>query len=455
MTKQTVKPTYGLTTTIAMIVGIVIGSGIYFKVDDILTYTGGNVFLGMLVIVLGSFSIIFGSLSMSELALRTSDSGGIFSYYERYIHPGLASTLGFFTAYLYLPSLVAVVSWVAANFTLGSKSSLEAQTLLALVYIILLAGMNIYSKRLGGFFQSLTTMVKVIPLVLIAGIGIFWSDPSPDIPSGLQVIEPSNVGWGWLSGLVPLYFAYDGWTIFVSIAPEVKNPKKNLPLAFIIGPVLILVLYLAFFFGLSKILGPSFIMTTGNDAVNYAAEWLFGRHIGNLLLLIIVLAVLGVANGILLGTMRLPQAFAERGWINSPKMAEINLKYQMSIPASLSVAGVTLVLLAIHYLVTKFNLLPGSDISEIAIVFNNTSLIFLYVAVLRLYLKGDIKNRFTGFISPILAILGGLVLLVGSFISNFWMVLVFQLFCLLFCMVSYAIYRKNTKLKKPNCKKMK
>lgn len=77
-TNMQAKPTYGLVTAIAMIVGIVIGSGIYFKVDDILNFAGGNVWLGMLVIALGAVSIVFGSLSISELALRSAASGGIF-----------------------------------------------------------------------------------------------------------------------------------------------------------------------------------------------------------------------------------------------------------------------------------------------------------------------------------------------------------------------------------------
>lgn len=74
-----IKPTYGLITAIVMIVGIVIGSRIYFKVDDILNFAGGNIWLGMLVIILGAVSI-FGSLSISELPLRTVASG---SYFEK------------------------------------------------------------------------------------------------------------------------------------------------------------------------------------------------------------------------------------------------------------------------------------------------------------------------------------------------------------------------------------
>lgn len=445
MEEKAIKPAYGLVTAITMIVGIVIGSGIYFKADDILGFTGGNVWLGMLVIALGAVSIVFGSLAISELALRSAVSGGIFSYYEQYIHPGVAAALGMFTAYVYLPSVIAVVTWVAANFTLGANSSLEAQIALAALYLVLLVIFNIYSRVLAGYFQSLTTVIKVIPLVLIALVGLFWSGNAPTLPQGVEAVHPHNVGWGWLSGLVPLYFAYDGWTIVVNIAPELKNARKNLPKALIIGPLFILTLYLTFFYGLTRILGPTFILSTGNDAINYAVVHLFGTIWGRVLMVIVILSVLGVSNGMILGTMRLPQAFAARGWIKSPAMAKVHLKYQLSIPASLSVSLVTLAWLGVHYLVTKWQLLAGSDISEVAIVFNNTSLIFLYLSVLRLYLKGDIQRRLTGLIAPLLAIVGALILLVGSLMTNFWTVLGFFTFCFTFCLCAYGLYRKNSR----------
>ncbi len=435
------RETYGPMMTIAMIVGIVIGSGIYFKVDDILSYAGGNVWLGMLIIVLGSFAIVFGSLGLSELAIRHSEAGGIFYYYAHYIHPGLAASLGIFTAYVYLPTVIAVVAWVAANFTLGSQASLEMTTLLAAIYLLVLTGLNIYSKWLAGYFQSLSTIVKVLPLLAIALVGIFWQGEFPAAPQ----VTPIDVGWNWVSGLLPLYFAYDGWTIVASIAPEIKNPKRNLSRSFVIGPLVILGLYLLFFYGLNRILGPDFILQAGNDAVVHATSMIYGKMIGKLLLVVIIIAVLGVSNGMLLATMRLPQAFAELGWINSPRLARIHLKYQLSIPASLSVAAVTMMWLGVHYIVTKFNLLPRSDISEITIVFNNLSFVFLYGIVLNLYRKGIIKNKLTGLVAPILAILSALMLLVGGLMTNFATVCLFFVFCLIFCLCSFVFYQKNQK----------
>ncbi len=332
---------------------------------------------------------------------------------------------------------------MGAVFTLGGQSSLEAQTLLTAFYLVILTILNIYSKWLAGLFQSLSTLIKVIPLLAIAIVSFFWKAEFPEAPA----ITPIPVGWGWLSGLMPLYFAYDGWTVVASIAPEIKNPKKNLARAFIFGPMVILVLYLLFFYGLNQILGPDYILMVGNDAVVHATELIYGKFISKILLLAIIIAVLGVSNGMLLGTMRLPQAFSSLGWIDNPKFAKIDLKYQLSIPASLSVSGVTLFWLGIHYLVSKFNLLPGSDISEITIVFNNLSFVFLYLIVFGLYRKGEVKNKLTGLVSPVLAIFAAFTLLLGGLLTNFTNVSFFLLFCLLFCLGAFAYYQQNRRRK--------
>lgn len=77
---------YGLFTTITMIVGIVVGSGIYFRAYDIFAYTNGNLLLALLVLTMGSICIIFGSLSLSQLSKRCDDRGGLVAYFEHFIN---------------------------------------------------------------------------------------------------------------------------------------------------------------------------------------------------------------------------------------------------------------------------------------------------------------------------------------------------------------------------------
>ncbi|MBS4455584.1 APC family permease [Tuanshanicoccus lijuaniae] len=440
------KTTYGLTTAIAMIVGVVIGSGIYFRADNVLLYTGGNVGLGMLALALGASCIIFGSLSLSELAQRTTSSGGISSYYEEFISPGIAAAIGFFQSFVYFPTVIAVVAWVGAIYSwtyLGKEATLEMQIILAASYIIFFTALNYFSRQLGGYYQSLSTFVKVIPLLIIAVIGLFWHADLPAIPAQIPVIHPKSVGFGWLAALVPLAFSYDGWTAVITIAPEIRNPKRNLTKALIIGPLFILLTYLLFFFGLSKILGPSFIMSVGDDAIHYALQSLFGPQIANFILLIIIISVLGVINGMLLAMIRLPQAFAQRGWLHSKKLATIHPKHQVSTASTLLTLAVALGWLTIHYIVQKFDLLHGRDVSEISVVFNNLAFMVLYLKVFDMYRHQTIEQRLTGLISPIFAILGSLSIFIGSLMTAPMYVLVFQFFCLCSCVIGYWLYQKN------------
>lgn len=85
---------YGLVTATTMIIGIVIGSGIFFKSDDVLQYTGGSIPLGVLVLCIGAFSIIFGSLTLTELSIRTKKNGGFVGYFEDFISKEVAFGFG-------------------------------------------------------------------------------------------------------------------------------------------------------------------------------------------------------------------------------------------------------------------------------------------------------------------------------------------------------------------------
>lgn len=440
------RQTYGLMTAVSMIVGVVIGSGIYFKADDILLFAGGHLNLALLSLVVASSGIVFGCLSLSELAQRTTASGGISHYMEHFVSPRLGAALGFFQAFVYFPSVSAIVSWVAAIYTAqlaGVDWSLEVQIAVAIGFVSLLFVTNLLSRTIGGWIQSLSTTVKVLPLLFIAVIGLFWSDPQPVIPTSYSVVAVKDVGFGWLSALVPLAFAYDGWSIVAAISPEVKQPSKNLPRAFFIGPMIILSLYMLYIYGISKVLGESYVMSVGNDAVQHLLKLLLHDKIVTLFMVVIIISVLGVANGLMLGNMRLPQAFAERGWLKSESLARIHPTYQLSVLSSVLIYGVTVFWLLMHYVSMKYHLLANSDISEISIVFNAVSLIILYVTVWKLYRKKVVTNRLTGLIAPILASLGNLMLLLGSLLTNAWQVLFFLLFCLVTCLVGDGFYRRN------------
>jgi len=437
---------YGIFTAVSMIVGICIGSGIFFKADDILGATGGNVLLGILVFCIGAFSIIFGSITLTELASRTEKTGGVVAYFEEFISPKAASAFGWFQLFIYFPTIIVVVSWVSGIYTcmlLGIPNTLDMQVLIGTVYLCFFFLLNYFSLKSGGYFQNIATIMKLIPLIGITIVGIFWREADPAVPAALAV-PITDVGWGWLAALAPMAFSYDGWIIATSITHEVKNPKRTMPLALAIGPLLVLAIYLTYFTGLVSIVGPEYILATGDATITTVGTSLLGPRGGSIILSFVLVAILGVVNGVTLGILRLPQALAEKNMLpNSDTIKKIDSKSKLS-PASATFAfAVSIFWMAAHYFTQKSGILAGGDISEIAIVFSYVSYVILYLKVIRMKNEGIITNPFLGWIAPVFGIMGSAIILVGGIVSNPTYVPIFIVICLLVCFIGYKYYEKK------------
>ncbi len=443
---ENTKEHYGLFTATTMIIGIVIGSGIFFKSDDVLSYTGGNVLLGVLVFCIGAFSIIFGSLSISEISIRTKKNGGIVGYYEEFVSTKAASAFGWFQTFVYYPTINAVISWVAAIYIFSFfqiDATLEAQVLLGFVLFTIIYGINVFSYKLGGYIQNISTIIKLVPLILIAVIGIFWLHAAPQIPADVTVIAKSDVGFKWVAALAPIAFSFDGWIVATSISNEVKNPKRNMPLALIIGPIVVLAVYLMYFIGLNNMLGSEFIMSTGNTAVNMVGTLLFGKYGSSILMVFIIIAILGVINGISLGSLRMPQALASKNMLpDSERIAKIHPKYEISLRSSWISYIVVVVWLLLHYLTQKSGILKGGDVSEISIVFSYTCYVVLYFRVILMKKQNIIQSFFKGIICPVLAMIGSAIILFGGIVSNPLYVTSFIVFCSIVCLIGYLYNRR-------------
>lgn len=442
---------YGLMTAITMIVGICIGSGIFFKADDILRYTKGNVTLGVVVLCLGAFSIIFGSLSLTELSVRTEKNGGLVGYFEDFISPKIASAFGWFQTFLYIPSINVVVSWAAGIYTLmmfGIPSSLEKQIFIGTIYLLFIYGMNYLSLRLGGNFQIITTYVKLIPLMSVALLGIFWQ-PDVVLETGSQVDVTGSSDWLWLAALAPTAFSYDGWPVATSITNEIRNPKRNMPLALVIGPTVVLSVYVLYFLGINRILGPDYILNVGDQAIYDVGKLFLGERGGSIILSFVIISVLGVTNGLTIGNLRMPQALATKDMIPFAKeVSEVDMRKKLSKNSFYISLFFSMFWMLIHYLTQKMNLIPGGDISEIAIIFGYICYPVLYIKIIQMYLKREVKSTFKGLISPVLGILGSLIIVFGGIISNPVSVSVFIALCFTVSLLGFIYYKRKTSEKK-------
>lgn len=411
------KNEYGLFTAIGMIVGIVIGSGIFFKSDNILVATNGSITLGVLVFCIAALGIIFGSLTISELASRESKAGGIISYAEYSYNESVACAFGWFHTFLYYPTLVAVVSWVAGIYIcmlFGIEGGLALHTLIGLAVIVVFYILNLLSGKLGGYFQNASTVIKVIPLILIALAGVFFGNPS-SINMG-DVVNMTSASW--IAAIAPIAFSFDGWIIATSIGHEIKDSKKNLPKALIIAPLFILLIYVLYFVGISIYVGPEQIMALGDAHVDLAANMIFGQWGAKIILTFVVISILGTVNGLVMGHIRMPYSLAIRDMFpKSEIVKKVNKSLGMPVYSAIVAFVISLVCLLVHYITQNNNLLPNGDISEISITVNYLLYILLYFKVFKMGVSGEIKGLWKGKVNPILATLGSLIIFFGS-LSN-------------------------------------
>ena len=411
------KNEYGLFTAIGMIVGIVIGSGIFFKSDNILVATNGSIALGILVFSIAALGIIFGSLTISELASRESKAGGIISYAEYSYNKAIACAFGWFHTFLYYPTLIAVVSWVSGIYIcmlFGVNGGIDIQIIIGFIIMSILYILNILSGKLGGYFQNASTIIKIIPLILIALAGIFFGNPNEIILNDIVNMESTT----WIAAIAPIAFSFDGWIIATSIGHEIKDSKKNLPKALVVAPLFILLIYVSYFVGISILVGPEKIMALGDGHVDLAANMLFGSWGAKIILTFVVISILGTVNGLIMGHTRLPYSLAIRGMFPNSKSVK-NVSETLGMPILSSIIGfcISLVCLVIHYITQKYNYLPNGDISEISITVNYLLYILLYFKVFKMGINNEIKGLWRGKINPILATIGSLIILFGS-ISN-------------------------------------
>lgn len=425
-----------------MIVGICIGSGIFFKADDVLRATGGSLTLGVIVFIIGAFGIIFGSISLSELASISTTTGGVVGFFQEFISPKASSAFAWFQSFLYLPTINVVVSWVAGIYTLqilGIDFSLEVATLIGTGYLLFFYGVNYLPMRFGAAFQSGSTFIKLIPLILIAVLGLLKGQ-------GVGSTAPETIQTGsslaWLAALTPMAFSYDGWTVVLNISPQIKNGKRNVPLALFIGPLVVLIAYLAYFIGLVTLLGSEQVLSLGDNAIYTVGTDVFGQYGGIFITLFILVSILGVSNGMTMGSIRMPEVLANKNILPQAfKSNDLTLRpAKNSMLLSLITA---LVWMGIHYVTQKYNILNGGDVSELAITFSYLCYLILYVKILDLRRKGLLKKSFKNSLGPVLGILSSLMIVSGSLIAHPMTTLIFIGFCSLVCALGYFFYQRN------------
>ena len=338
------KKQYGLPTAISMVVGIVIGSGVFFKATKVLSLTGGSMLWSLFTVAVVGLIMMTCSYVFATLANRYEKVNGIVDYAEAALGPKYGYYMGWFLTILYYPSLTTCLAWVSAQYTcvlFGLEPYGGAHVGIGALYLVGGFVLNALSPRLAGKFQVSTTVIKLIPLILMAVVGSIAG-----LFNGLTVeaftTVATDVGSGGIFGaIVAFAFSYEGWIIATSINAEIKNSKKNLPRALIIGSIVVIAVYLAYFIGLTGSMHLSEIMAAGGDLPKLAFQGVFGNIAGTAVMVFIVISCLGTMNGLMMGCCRGIYSVAARGEGPAPKLFS-KVDSQTNMPVNSAVFGLLL-----------------------------------------------------------------------------------------------------------------
>lgn len=336
---------YGLVTAICMVVGIVIGSGVFYKAQDVLRYTNGDVPLGIIAWVIGALVMIICALNFANLGTRYEKVNGLVDYTEATMGGRYAYLTGWFVTILYYPAMTSVLAWVSARYTLelfGLSGSMHMTgglcMALACLYLCASFTMNALSPKLAGKFQVSTTFVKLVPLVLMAVVGIIVGLSNGNMAAAFSGVTLGTEGAGSTGSMlfaaaVATAFAYEGWIIATTINSELKNSKRNLPLALTIGCVIIALVYITYYVGLAGATTADVLVEYGSGAAFKSA---FGNVGGTLLSVFVVVSCLGTLNGLMLASQRGMYSLAVRDEGPKPKVfGEVSESVNMPVNSAI------------------------------------------------------------------------------------------------------------------------
>lgn len=315
---------YGLFTAICMVVGTVIGSGVFFKAQNVLDVTGGNMPLGIAAWAISGFLMIVCSAQFAIMATKYEKVSGVVDYAEATCGSKYGYYLAWFLANIYYPAMTGVLSWVSARYfgvLFGwSMADPEVMTMAAL-FLIGSYALNALSPRMAGTFQVSATIIKLIPIFLMAIVGVIAGTVNGTLPENFSEAVALPTGGtnasGLFAALVATVFAYEGWICATSINAELKNPKRNLPLALVIGSFIVVAAYILYFIGVAGGASTSELIEHGATT---AFSNIFGAVGGAVLNVCIVVSCLGTLNGLMVAATRSMYAIAARNEGPNPKL---------------------------------------------------------------------------------------------------------------------------------------
>lgn len=351
-TKTSLVRGLSLTDALAIVIGTIIGTGIFLKTGTMSQLLGSPYWV-MAAWIVGGLLSMTGALAYAELGSMMPEAGGEYVYLREAWDDLTAFLYGWMRFWIASPGSIAAYAVGAMTFMGGmvDLSPFGGRTVCALVAIGFFSLLNCFSVAFGGKLNSIMTAIKIVTLVVIAGGILLFGHGTLENISTPAVNYTGFAGWSAFgTALLGALWAYDGWNNLSMVAGEIKDPKKNVPLSLILGILTILALYvvvnLAFFFALPM----AEVMTSNSsnfpDALpvgTKAAMTFLGSSGVVILSAAFVFSSLGALNGSILTNARVPYAMAKDG-LFFKQLANVNENSHVPVVSIIVQAIVSMVL---------------------------------------------------------------------------------------------------------------
>jgi APA family basic amino acid/polyamine antiporter len=310
-----------------LIVGAVIGSGIFLVPAQILRQVQGSTLLATLVWLAGGVLALLGALTYGELATMKPSAGGIYVYVRDAFGPMPAFLYGWS---LFLAISSGAVSALAVAFStyLGSVIPLGplSAKMVALGSIAAVMIVNVLGTRKSSDLQNWTTLIKVLLLVGITAVLLYLGRSGPEVSASLWPTGTKGVFSGFGLAMVTALWAYEGWQFVTYSAGEAVNPRRDFPRALFWAVLFLTVLYVVADFGYLVALGPQHAAASDVIASDSLRATL-GPWAAKLVSLTILISVFSGMNSVVLTAPRVFYAMGCDG-LFFRKLAEVHPRFR-------------------------------------------------------------------------------------------------------------------------------
>jgi basic amino acid/polyamine antiporter, APA family len=302
----------GLWDVVFIIIGTVIGSGIFLVPGAVLRAVGNSVPLSMTAWLVGGILSLLGALTFGELSAMKPQAGGLYVYIRDCFGPFAAFLFGWTLFFVISSGSIATLAVAFGNY-LGEFIPLSAVGLkvVALLMILVITLVNVLGTRKSANVVNVTTTIKVAA-ILAMSIVLLWRGHQSIFGEVNSAVHPVSSVAGFGLAMISVLWAFEGWQYASYCAGETLNPRRTFPLAFLFGTVALIFIYLFANLGYLAALGASGVADSTRVAAS-ALGVVVSHGAGKLVAMAILVSIFSAANAVMLNSPRVYYAMAKDG----------------------------------------------------------------------------------------------------------------------------------------------